>query len=54
MMIINKKEIENNNVVRIFYEFTSRSRGDRGPGPPTPRFGGPSYTIWIPSVKFKS
>ena len=21
--------------------------------PPTPRFGGPSYTIWRPSVQFK-
>ena len=37
------------------YNHTSGSRGGpRGPGPPpTPRFGGPSYTIWRPSVQFK-
>ena len=34
---------------------TSGSRGARGPGPPlTPRFGGPSYTVWRPHCKFKS
>ena len=28
--------------------------GPEGTGPPpTPRFGGPSYTIWRPSVQFK-
>ena len=28
--------------------------GPGGPGPPlTPRFGGPGYTIWRPSVQFK-
>ena len=32
---------------------TSRSRGAPGTrAPPTPRFGGPSYTIWRPSVQF--
>ena len=34
---------------------TSRSRGvPGGLGPPTPRFGGPSYTVWRPHCKFKS
>ena len=29
--------------------------GPGGPGPPlTPRFGGPSYTVWRPHCKFKS
>ena len=28
--------------------------GPRGLGPPTPRFGGPTYTVWRPHCQFKS
>ena len=35
---------------------TTQADPGGGPGPPplTPRFGGPSYTIWRPSVQFKA
>ena len=37
-----------------FNEALADPGGGRGPGPPlTPRFGGPSYTIWMPSIQFK-